>query len=180
MRYLILGLLFSVNVWAMSQPQGGGTTWPFGKEIGFPWTKISGIWQAKLGPDKEEVETYFIFKVGKDTILPGEKYVKVTQYDPSTCTVIARGPATLAAGSDNSFVKRRKYIEGKIKGMQGEFKISVHAFRESDVKIASNYLVTDTTSTIMVLKLRAPGASEKDALNSQLIKVSDRTEPVCD
>lgn len=92
---------------------------PWGAELPFPWTIVSGIWMAKYG----NFESFFDFKVIKEKQnSAGIKQVEVHQIDSSTCQVIAKGMG---------YAQNRVVRAQMISEVGSVYRISLRAFRET-------------------------------------------------
>jgi hypothetical protein len=98
-------------------PTGGPIIWPWGREVTIPWSGIQGVWQFS-GTDCSKV---FLFKIIKQTTT--ERVLEIIQYNPVSCTVIARGPG----------YESNRVIRAVLTGLQGPFELTIHAFKFNDV-----------------------------------------------
>lgn len=100
MKFIFVSLLFIAFVsqsWAATNnnmcvnpdPEikgGDSIPWPWGSEIGFPWTRIQGVW----GPTNQECGSFFSF-TKSPALRDGTRFVRIVQYDPASCVKIAEG-----------------------------------------------------------------------------------------
>lgn len=118
--------------------KGGSNPWPWGQETSFPWLGIEGVWQVS----NSSCSNLFMFKVG-GVMGTGERYIRITQYDPVQCKVLATG-----VGYEGSRV-----VKAVLTGQRGSFEMTIHAFKDSDLKTSVG------GGTVVVMRLRPIGSA---------------------
>lgn len=97
------------------EPSGGPIIWPWGQEITFPWSGIQGIWQV----NGSNCASLFMFKMIQQN--GTEKVLDITEYDPTLCSVLARGKG----------VESNRVVRAVLAGSNGSFEMTIHAFKQS-------------------------------------------------
>lgn len=146
---------------------GDGRPWPWGSEVQIPWHNIQGVWKATGGSCTDE----FIFKTKTDQ--NGEKMVQITQYDPVSCKVVARGLG----------YETNRYIYAQMVHQGRSYNLTIHAFSEQDVddyKTDSRSLRSSESSgkVVVALTLFPLGKWEQRAA-FEIVKVDPSTSMIC-
>jgi hypothetical protein len=121
-------------------PTGGPIIWPWGQEITFPWAGIQGIWQVS----GSNCASLFMFKMIQQN--GTEKVLDITEYDPSLCTVLARGKG----------VESNRVVRAVLAGANGSFEMTIHAFKQAGL-VTSSYRYRDDDAigagTVVAMKV---------------------------
>lgn len=144
MKKFILGLLvvlFSVLSPVIADP---GDAFPWGSEIRFPWKGIQGYWSTTI----DGREAFVHFKIIKMDEWDSRQ-LKIQIIDASTCKVVARG-----VGYEDE-----KVVKGVMAFGSRSAKVTVHAFREADLK--SEVRPSNRYNPIVtIMRLNSSGTTE--------------------
>lgn len=104
--------------------QDGYFPFPFSSEIEFPWRRIQGTWSIS----DSDCATRFVFTRSRERGA-GESgsVLRIVQYDPASCTILARGLGTESPDSP-------RVIRATMTGSGRTYSMTVRAFNESDVR----------------------------------------------
>ncbi len=143
-----------------------GDAWPWGAELPFPWKGIQGTWMAKV----DGYINYFKFVTIRSE--NGFNQLQVTQYD-ANCETIANG-----AGYE-----QERVVKAMMTGIYGTFNLTVHVFRQSDLREskAPGYVQVPRARTVTVLNLIPLGTGLATKNTFQLERVDqDPAYGACD
>lgn len=145
-----------------------GDAFPWGAEIPFPWEGIQGTWMTQINGQVQ----YFSFNVIKYT--DGANQLQVHQYGPADCYLLAHGKG----------YEQNRVVRAIMVGDQGTFNLTVHVFRQADIKSSENLGIWGTQSdrTVTVMKISPlTNDSQKGAerMTYQLFKLSNEPCAVC-
>ena len=129
---LFLGLAFSVSALGVNLcggeekiSGGDGRPWPWGNEVQFDWKNLQGLWQTTTS----DCNSFFVFEIVKDpSDANGDLIVKITQYDPNSCTIVSRGIGYL----------RDRYLYAQMNRKGQGYNLTVHAFKEADMLVSKS------------------------------------------
>ncbi len=161
MRKFILGLValflsFSLNVSAGP----GGDAFPWGSEMPFPWKGIQGTWMTEI----DGSEALVTFKVKRTQ--EGSRQLEIAIIDAKSCKVVASG-----LGFESG-----KLVVAMVSGGGRSSRVTVHAFRESDLRAAEGRREYKTNSMVAVMSVSPVIKGEKTGY--ELVKVSNEAKVV--
>jgi len=150
-------------------PQGGDLgPWPWGFETPFPWERIQGIW-APIA-NENVCSSYFVFRVGNKND-EGNRFIRITEYDPSTCKKISGG-----IGSEAEKVIYAQMADGR-----NSFNLTIRAF---DSSVLESKMMCDARSyaasrNVIVLTMY-PKLRWDKGTSYEMTKIQSSTSMVCD
>lgn len=145
-----------------------GDVFPWGLELPFPWRGIQGVWTA--GVDGQQV--YLSFRTVKAGNLGNQ--LRIIMYNPTNCNIVATG-----AGFEEDRV-----VTAVMTGAQGSFSMTVHVFKESDMRLMSKKVSpdakqADNNKTVTVLKVSSSDNVVGPDVAYELTKISGDYNSIC-
>lgn len=144
-----------------------GDAWPWGAEVPFPWKGIQGVWKTEI--DGKTV--YFSFRTLR--AVNSVKQLQIAEYLSSSCELIAHG----AGYEEDDRVVNALMIDRR----SGQtFDMSVHVFRQADLKGTKNPQYTEVpgAKTVTVMNI-GPTGRHREWESYQLHKVASNPAAVC-
>lgn len=143
-----------------------GDAWPWGAELPFPWRGIQGTWMTTINGE----DTFFKFVTVRSS--GGFNQLQVTEYRGSSCEVIAHG-----AGYEQNRVVKAVMISAA-----GTFNLTVHVFREEDVRdarAADCEQSNRTPKTVTVMNVSPMGSGTETRMTYRLYKIDSDPQGPC-
>lgn len=157
----MMGLLGIVFAFSLQVSAGPGDHFPWGSELPFPWKGIQGTWSTNI----EGTEALVSFKIVRSE--EGSRQLRISIIHADSCKVVAIG-----AGYEDG-----KVVKAIMSGGGRASRVTVHAFRESDLRAAEGKREYKSNAVVAVMSIATMVGVEK--VGYELVKVSNDPKASC-